>query len=328
MTTAAAEGAPRYPLLFVNFHHVCDPEWMDFPRLHHVSLKEFEAGIEALGKVFDFPPIAAVETALLSDKTLGAPSCVLTFDDGLADHAQYVVPVLERYGIEAIFSVCTSPWIDGHLLSVHRAHLLSAAFSYVELADELEAAAALSRVSARIADVSLASAQDQYRYDDAETARIKFFINAVIPQDQRGVVLSRVFTKRLGDDRHFAIRHYMSSQQVKEISNRGHTIGLHSHRHLFLASAAREAYIDDLYLNRAMLTEVAGPISWISYPYGGRASYDDSVIAVAEAVGCRFGLTTENALNSTSSDRMRLSRSDQKDVLGGKAIGQFLGLTR
>lgn len=319
-----ADGA----LLFVNFHHVCNDEDLLFPRLHHVTPERFDAQIEALSAFFDFPRIAAVEAAVLAGKGMGAPSCVLTFDDGLADHHKHVLPILERRGIEGIFSVNTAPWIDGRLLSVHRAHVLASAFSYLELAEEIELAASQSAVSIRLGDVSAEVARSQYRYDDPETARVKYFLNAMIPQETRGAVLARVFEARLGDDFDHARRHYLQPKEVRSLAAAGHTIGLHTHRHLHLASADRYARIDDLYLNKALLTDVAGPPRWISYPYGGPTSYDNSVVALAEEVGCLFGLTMNRAINEAGADRMRLSRVDNNDATGGKQPLDWLELTK
>ncbi|RKE85550.1 polysaccharide deacetylase family protein [Rhizobium sp. AG855] len=305
-------------LLFVNFHHVCNDADLPFPQLHHVTPDRFEAQIDALGAMFDFPPIAAVESALDAGVGLGGPSCVLTFDDGLADHYATVMPILDRKGISGIFSVNTAPWIDRRLLSVHRAHLLSAAFSYLELAAEIETAAEASGVSHRVADVAPDLARSQYRYDDIETARVKYYLNAVIPQAARDVVLERVFASRLGDEADHVNRHYLRPDHVSALSAAGHTIGLHTHRHLHLASAESHVRTDDLCLNRALLNEAAGPIRWISYPYGGPTSYDASVVALADDLGCRFGLTMKRAINVPGADRMRLSRVDNNDVVGGK----------
>lgn len=305
-------------LMFVNFHHVCNDADLLFPQLHHVTPDRFEAQIDALGSLFDFPPIAAVETALATGSGLGGPSCVLTFDDGLADHYAQVMPILQQKGISGIFSVNTAPWIDGRLLSVHRAHLLSAAFSYLELAAEIEMAAEVSGVSYRLCDVSSDLARSQYRYDDIETAKVKYYLNAVIPQAVRAAVLERVFASRLGDEIEHVNRHYLRPEQVRALSAAGHTIGLHTHRHLHLASAESQVRIDDLYLNRALLGEIAGALHWISYPYGGPTSYDASVVELAGELGCRFGLTMKRAINGPGADRMRLSRVDNNDVVGGK----------
>jgi peptidoglycan/xylan/chitin deacetylase (PgdA/CDA1 family) len=50
-----------------------------------------------------YRPVAVDE--VLGAKALQAPSVIFTFDDGLANHHAVVAPVLERYGLEGVFSV-------------------------------------------------------------------------------------------------------------------------------------------------------------------------------------------------------------------------------
>jgi peptidoglycan/xylan/chitin deacetylase (PgdA/CDA1 family) len=305
-------------ILFVNYHHVCDDADLRFPRLHHITCEQFESQIVELSRVFSFPSVACVEGAFLDGKAIDTPACVLSFDDGLAHHYRNVVPILKRHRISAIFSINTGPWIDGRLLSVHRAHLLSAAYSYEAIAESIESSAAEFNVEKRICDTPIEHAVSQYRYDSPETAQIKYYLNAVIPQEVRGEILRLVFRTYLGDDREYASAHYMAREQVRELARMGHTLALHTHRHVHLASATPEHRADDLYLNHALISELAGPTRWISYPYGDTTSYDEAVVSLAQAIGCEFGLTMTRGLNGFHADCMRLSRVDNNDVVGGR----------
>ena len=49
---------------------------------------------------------------------------VLTFDDGLSDHLEFVVPELQRRGLWGIFYVPTGQYRTKKLLAVHRIHAL------------------------------------------------------------------------------------------------------------------------------------------------------------------------------------------------------------
>ena len=48
---------------------------------------------------------------------------LLTFDDGLADHYEHVLPLLVERGLFGFFYICTAPYATGRLLDVHRIHL-------------------------------------------------------------------------------------------------------------------------------------------------------------------------------------------------------------
>ncbi|MBK7864649.1 MAG: polysaccharide deacetylase family protein [Archangiaceae bacterium] len=310
-------------LLLVNFHHVREGNPREIERLHHRTPSQVVEQLELLGRRFDFPSPEIVRDALLEDADLGADSCVLSFDDGLRDHHDVVLALLADLKISAVFAVNTGPWKSGKMLSVHMAHLLAASTSYRELGPDFEAAALHAGLAKSLADVDLRAAAQQYRYDTPDDARVKSFINAVLPQELRETVLRHVFELRMGDDAHWVSRHYLSPEMAGELARAGHTLGLHTHGHLNLAASSRALRRDDLELNRRTLLEVSQPgadIRWISYPYGSPATWNDDVIADARDCGCDVGLTMTRGVNHLSSaEAMKLKRVDTNDVEGGKS---------
>ena len=49
---------------------------------------------------------------------------LLTFDDGLRDHRDFVLPVLRERGLFGVFYVASGPAITGRILDVHKVHLV------------------------------------------------------------------------------------------------------------------------------------------------------------------------------------------------------------
>ena len=47
----------------------------------------------------------------------------LTFDDGLRDHRDFVLPVLRQRGLFGLFYVASGPAITGRILDVHKAQI-------------------------------------------------------------------------------------------------------------------------------------------------------------------------------------------------------------
>jgi peptidoglycan/xylan/chitin deacetylase (PgdA/CDA1 family) len=305
--------------LFVNFHHVRVRNPPDFPHFHHRTPAQLRAQIEELARTVDFAPLPAVERMIVTGDLPARPVGVLTFDDGLRDHIEVVAPLLESLGMRAAFFVNTAPWVTGHLLSVHMAHFLSAAFSYTELADDIIAAAHARSVKLGLEDVPRETATAQYRFDDEATAIVKYYLNAVIPQHERDSVLRDVFEARLGDDRPHAKRHYLDRDDARALVHAQHVVGMHSHEHLHLAAAARDARRMDLTKNRDLVTDATGvaPV-WLSYPYGSPSSYDDSVVDDVRELGCSFALTLAHGVNRASVDPLYLRRVDTNDAIGGK----------
>jgi peptidoglycan/xylan/chitin deacetylase (PgdA/CDA1 family) len=315
--------AEREALLFVNFHHVRERSPEGFPGLHHRRPDQLREQLQVLGRRFDFPNPDAVRDILHGGKPFGSNLCVVTFDDGLRDHYEHAVPVLAELGVTGVFFVNTGPWEDGRLLAVHMAHLLSARFSYAELAEDFEAAALERGVACRLDDVPPDALREVYRYDDAETRRVKYYLNMLLPQHEREGVLRRVFSRRVGSEQEHARAHYLEREMAREMRSAGHVIGIHSHRHLNLAAISPELRGRDLRTNLDYLSEAlgsgSGPLRWISYPYGSPNSYDEQVVNDARALGCDTGLTMRRGLNLASDlSPMCLRRVDTNDVEGGK----------
>lgn len=307
---------------FVMYHHVKEKADKRFPGMHFLKVSDFRKQLQAIMRYFDFPSPEDVRKALLCKAPLPHHSCVLTFDDGLRDHYDYVADILAGMNIRAVFSVNTGQWENGKLLPVHMAHLLSAAFSYEQLAADFELSAGKCGVASRLDDVPMDTAVSQYKYDSAEVARVKFFINAVVPQDLRANVIGDVFRSHLGDDTEFVALHYMTPAMVKSLHAAGHTIALHSHWHTHLALESTEMLKQDLGRNMSMLVEAIGidyVPEWISYPYGSPGSFNDEVIAVCRALGCDVGLTSSRGFNRLPVEsNMKLKRVDTNDVECGK----------
>jgi hypothetical protein len=161
----------RGAVLFVNFHHVRRANPAEFPKFHHRTTGQLRDQIRTLARSFDFSTPGEIREILHRREPLDANLCVLTFDDGLRDHFENVAPVLSEVGVKGLFFVNTGPWEDGRLLSVHMAHLLSAQYSYAELAEDFGKAAGERGLPHRVSDVSDERASLAHRLRRASRGR-------------------------------------------------------------------------------------------------------------------------------------------------------------
>lgn len=176
----------------------------------------------------------------------------------------------------------------------------------------------------KINAISEEKARQQYRYDTIQTAKIKFFLNAVIPQQQREAVLRSVFEMKIQDEKKCIDQHYLSQEMVREMALAGQEFGLHTHSHLHLASASRSDRLQDMEKNLTFIHEVIGAgfsrDGWISYPYGSVSSFNADVIEDAHEIGCTLGLSMIRGINTIPSPKpMALYRLDTNDAPGGKS---------
>lgn len=309
-------------LLVVNSHFVRPRDKCRYPGLHIRTPEEFSCQLDALSARSSFlAPEDLYEWLVESRRLPGGDYFALTFDDGLVDQLQFIAPEVERRAWRVFFFVNTEPW-QGHLLGVHRLQLLMAATPFQELYSEFAAFAAAEGASAQFRPdaVSERTVRAQYRYDDLPVARFKFTLNFELETALRERIVSQVFEKMLGGDTEHLKNLYLAPEHVRQLADRGHTIGLHSHRHSPLARLAPDQLLGDLGENMAALSHATGHTPWaISYPYGGQDATSPAVAEVCRNLGLRLGFTMNRGYVEGKPDPLLLNRVDTNDALGGKA---------
>lgn len=241
--------------------------------------------------------------------------CLLTFDDGLREHADYVTPILAEHHIQAIFFVITSCLEEGCVAPVHMNHALTAelgfgAYSRLFL-DALNRAAPHALESAPV-DASIA--QRTYPWDDRPTASFKYFFNFVLDAAVRDQVVGNLFVHHLGGQKQFAQGLYISWSSACEMQSSGMVIGGHSHRHRPLARLTQNELVSDLTVSRDLLRTRLGPQTlWpFSYPYGKRSSYNASAISQLQTLGFDCAFSTEEGSNEPGVNLFEIRRLDTK----------------
>lgn len=94
-------SAPGWPLVLY-FHHIA------FNGAHYTILSPplFRTALETILEFYG-QPIDPQRTADVTAGYGGQPSFLLTFDDGYLDNLHYAAPILNDYGIKAVFFVVT-----------------------------------------------------------------------------------------------------------------------------------------------------------------------------------------------------------------------------
>ncbi len=307
-------------LLFVNYHYIRDLQAYPFPGIHSLAMSAFRDQVEWLRARFHFPTPEEVESFLLRRSELPQPSVFLTFDDGLVDHFEATCEVLDPLGIRAGFFVCSRPATEGRVLSVHKVHWLRshtepsafAAEFYSHVPDDLRPQPDAPW---------LATARRTYVYDTEEAARLKYALNFVLPSALVDSITSRMMAERAIDERDFCRKTYMSEEQLRSLTSRGHVLGVHGHTHEPF-SRLGEGLVPEIRKNFDFLNSATGvQPPWVSYPYGRKDAIPDTVALerLFSEFGFRLGFTLLGDWNDGSQDRRQLHRVNTNDVLSAVA---------
>jgi hypothetical protein len=219
------------------------------------------------------------------------------------------IHALRERGWSAICFVPTMPLADGVVLDVHKLHMIRAQLPDAALTTNLaqEFGGAFTAVGGEAMRV-------QYRFDNEEAARIKYFINFVLPPDARQGWLSATFERLFGSERDFATTFYMDRDDIRLLAKLG-MLGTHGHGHLPYAGMTPDDACDDMIRSLDILDGIAGrKVSGISYPYGTPSAINETTGEHAASLGLAYGFTMSGGLNTAVDSPLMLKRIDTNDV--------------
>lgn len=304
---------PRCLVVMYHYVHDTDP----LPRsaslatpkgIHGLTSEKFETQLDRLCRTLepiDWPHLYAWTQgrANLPDRCF-----LLTFDDGLADHARTVAPILKARGLRGVFFVPGAILVAQRLLTVHAVHLLLSILDERtlerELVDRLES---LDRRDLWDA-LDDSAAASLYHYETPGRARIKFFVNVLLPPDMRDSIIHPLFERHIGSLSRWAGHWYLGWDDLIELQAVGHTIGGHGYAHEPYSTMTPEARGRDLRRCAAVLRNGLGPdVRPLSFPLG---RFDHDICAACRGAGFAHAFTTQPAWLTAGSDVLRLPRLD------------------
>jgi peptidoglycan/xylan/chitin deacetylase (PgdA/CDA1 family) len=304
-------------LTIVMYHYVRDLPRTQFPGIKGLLTEKFEAQLDYISRNFSVCKLADVVAASRAESELPPNACVLTFDDGLADHYQTVFPRLLDRGFTGAFFPSVRPVEEHCVLDVHKIQfVLAATTDPIELMREL--LQHIEEYRGRFPIFSASELREQFalpsRFDSAEVIFIKRMLQWVLPEPVRSEITDRLFKKYVSrDEAAFAQELYMDVLQMRQMNSSGMEIGGHGYRHLWLGQLSRQDQADEIRRTMSFLSDCFGhrPSEWaMCYPFG---SYNSDTLGLLSELDCGIGLTTKMGLANLSQP-LELNRFDTNDL--------------
>ena len=100
--------------------------------------------------------------------------------------------------------------------------------------------------------------------------------------------------------------YYMTSQQIKEMSDYGIDIQSHTASHPYLSQLTYEEQLNELKTSKEKLESITGkPVISVAYPFG---DYDDNTIVASEEAGYSLSFNTNKGLADRDDNPLNLNR--------------------
>lgn len=276
-------------------YHYVRPAAPDFPYFRYLSLDHFKKQLDWFGKQYTF----ITQQEFLSCFN-GAPvprnSIVLTFDDGLLDHFEFVLPELLSRGLWGIFYIPSGPFETKRILDVHRIHLLLGKFGGSHMLGVLKKHVTEDMLTHE--GVEAYRLLTYPRQTDAEFSTLfKRMMNYFISYEFRSPVLDKLMIELFDDSETLFSQVYMHETQLKTLRDSGMLIGSHSVSHPIMARLSAQSQREEIQRSFEFLENAAGPSRprTFCYPYGGSHTFTRDTEAILRELGSLFSFDVRPA---------------------------------
>lgn len=303
-------------LTVVMYHYVRNIEDSRYPEVKGLELRYFIEQLSFLKKNYNIVTMEDVISSL-DGEDLPPKSLLLTFDDGYAEHFNYVYPTLKEFGVQGSFFIPVKAVIEHELLDVNKIHFILASLSSVEgIINDIKSDVLIHKERFNLKDF------DEYfselalanRFDTKEVIFVKRMLQYALPEELRHLLSSKYFEKYVGmNEKAFAKELYMNESQIKQLVRDGMHVGCHGYDHYWWNKLDSNALQLELTKSKTFLKAMGCDLSqWTAcYPYG---SSSDEVVTELDSQGCKLAFTTEvKVIEVNNSNKLLISRLDTND---------------
>lgn len=262
-------------------YHYVRPSSTGLPHLPYLALTDFERQLDYFGFRHGFVSRDGFEQWVAGGAL--PDGVLLTFDDGLRDHVDYVLPILEARGLFAIFYVPSAPAENGVLLDVHKVHLALG---------RIGGERALDWLSARYPELFTASEVTGHyssHSGDSATKRIKYAFNWQLEPSRRGPVLDELVAFAFQGSTPGWRELYLDGAGISELVSAGMGVGAHGHNHVVLTRVDAAAQREEIQRSCEFIAAQVGGLEWgYCYAHGIPTAFDSTATCILDSIGCPF----------------------------------------
>lgn len=299
-------------LTVINYHYIREKYNTKYPSIFGLIPDEFKKQILLLRNQGGFiQPNEMIKNlnAVLESKD---NYFLITFDDGLKEQFDYAIPILDELEIPAVFFANSINFENKKVSTVHKIHLLRSIIKPTGFLNIIKKAEIVN-----FTELEKNKAQAIYRYDDLQSAELKYLLNFKLSFKQQEKVIGELFDDYFEESVVLG-QLYMDTKSLLILAQRGH-LGSHTHSHYPIGLLDSHNLKFELENSKSYFEKLTNSkIEMVAYPYGTEEACTSEVAKIAKAVGYKMGFTTKRDSNKNGVNQLLLNRFDCNDLLGGK----------
>ena len=263
------------------------------PFFRYLDAKNFTKQLDYFGSEYGF--VSKQDwIRVLKDKSLGNAKgkILLTFDDAMSCHYDYVFQELKKRDLWGIFYVPAQPYQKNKILDVHRIHLLCGAFEGVKLIALLKSLLDKSMMTdeenKEFQNLPYSS-QDNYK----GVSEFKRILNYFVSSKCRERLVDAI-----ADELGFkfnSYNFYVPVEKLREIYLAGNIIGSHTVSHQVMSKLGEIEQRSEIDKSFSFLNDCAFTgLKTYCHPYGGFHSFNEVTIDALNSNNVDFSFNVES----------------------------------
>ena len=288
-------------------YHYVRPTKEEYPYFNSLDIEKFKRQLDFFQSKFGFIEKNDYIEAIKSKKNI--KGVVLTFDDGLKDHIQFVLPELIKRKLWGIFYISTGVYQSKKLLGVHRVHYLKGKFGPNIILNDIN-----SLLEEFMLDNSLIKEFDKEIYlsssYDRSEKKLRRLLNYMIKYEFRDSILDNLMNKYF-DEECLHREVYLTESEIKTLSEYGNIIGSHTVSHKVLSRLTYYEQEKEIQESFNFIKNIS-PQDFLSfcYPYGYKSSFNEDSIKILKKQNIDEACVFDNQIQGDILNNLMLSRVD------------------
>ena len=281
-----------YLMKAIMYHYIrkYDPK---YPFFRYLNFENFKKQLDFFENRFGFVSLQDWKDYILTNNKSEPPrGVVLTFDDSVSCHYDYVFNELVKRGLWGIFYIPTQPYTNQKILDVHRIHLLSGSTESNKLVSLLN-----NLISEHmIPDKKKEEFNENTYINQKNSQNILLFkktLNYFISYEYREKVLDEL--SKLLDLESFSTSFYISEKNIVKMNNSGMIIGSHTVSHPVMSKLDLETQKFEISESFNFLESICNiDHRTYSHPYGQAHTYNEDTVKILNNYNVAYSFSVKS----------------------------------
>lgn len=255
----------------------------ELPYFKFLHIDDFKKQLDFLKNNYYFPSKNEFFKFINKEINLPEKSIILTFDDGLKCHHEFVLPELKKRNMWGFFFINSGVYINNDFLDVHKIHLLTGRFDSKILLSKVKYFINENKNCIRN-DVKQNLENILYKnyitFDESEV-NFKKILNFYMEKESSKLFINKIFNDFFPNIQKQILNFYLSIDEIKNLDNNEMLIGNHTVNHYNLASLNNEEQKFEIEEGCKFISKIINKnLKFFSFPFGGKHVYNDLTLKI------------------------------------------------